>query len=78
VLGDELTSRIRLGAGDRFRSPALVTDGKHPRVDDYDSLGVIAKRLAGVSSQRYDMGESMGSRPGAPLEPCAHPGLRTI
>jgi cation diffusion facilitator family transporter len=40
--GNELAARIRLHAGERLTSPALVADGKHARVDGYVSLGVIA------------------------------------
>jgi cation diffusion facilitator family transporter len=41
-LGNELAARIRLHAGERLSSPALVADGKHARVDGFVSLGVIA------------------------------------
>jgi cation diffusion facilitator family transporter len=41
-LGNELAARVRLHAGKRLSSPALVADGKHARVDGFVSLGVIA------------------------------------
>jgi len=41
-LGNELAARVRLQAGERLSSPALVADGKHARVDGFVSLGVIA------------------------------------
>jgi cation diffusion facilitator family transporter len=41
-LGNELAARVRLRAGERLDSPALIADGKHARVDGYVSLGVIA------------------------------------
>ena len=41
-LGNELAARVRLHAGGRLRSPALVADGKHARVDGFVSLGVVA------------------------------------
>jgi cation diffusion facilitator family transporter len=41
-LGNELAARVRLRAGGRLSSPALVADGKHARVDGFVSLGVIA------------------------------------
>lgn len=41
-VGNELAARIRLHAGERLSSPALVADGKHARVDGFVSLGVIA------------------------------------
>ena len=41
-LGNELAARVRLRAGGRLSSPALVADGKHARVDGFVSLGVVA------------------------------------
>jgi cation diffusion facilitator family transporter len=41
-LGNELAARVRLRAGGRLSSAALVTDGKHALVDGFVSLGVIA------------------------------------
>lgn len=43
--GNELAARVRLRAGDRLSSPALVADGKHARVDGFVSLGVVASAL---------------------------------
>jgi cation diffusion facilitator family transporter len=40
--GNELAAQIRLRAGRRLASPALVADGNHARVDGFVSLGVIA------------------------------------
>jgi cation diffusion facilitator family transporter len=40
--GNEIAARVRLRAGRRLKSPALVADGNHARVDAYVSLGVIA------------------------------------
>ena len=45
-VGNELAARVRLRAGARLDSPALVADGHHARVDGFVSLGVIAS--AGV------------------------------
>ncbi len=39
--GNELAARVRLAAGTRLDSPALVADGYHARTDGYVSLGVI-------------------------------------
>ena len=39
--GNELAARIRLRAGARLASPALVADGKHARSDAFVSLGVV-------------------------------------
>src|SRR5437763_12065370 len=40
-VGNELAAQVRLRAGKRLGSPALVADGKH-RVDGFVSLGVLA------------------------------------
>jgi cation diffusion facilitator family transporter len=39
--GNELAAQVRLRAGRRLASPALVADGKHARVDGFVSLGVV-------------------------------------
>jgi divalent metal cation (Fe/Co/Zn/Cd) transporter len=44
-LGNEIAAQIRLRAGRRLTSPALVADGNHARVDGFVSLGVIASAL---------------------------------
>lgn len=44
-LGNELAARVRLRAGRRLASPALVADGNHARVDGFVSLGVVASAL---------------------------------
>ena len=41
-VGNEIAAQIRLRAGRRLPSPALVADGNHARVDGFVSLGVIA------------------------------------
>jgi cation diffusion facilitator family transporter len=41
-VGNELAAGIRLRAGRRLQSPALIADGHHARVDGFVSLGVIA------------------------------------
>ena len=45
-VGNELAARVRLRAGRRLDSPALVADGNHARVDAFVSLGVVASALA--------------------------------
>jgi cation diffusion facilitator family transporter len=40
--GNYLAARIRLSAGARLRSAALIADGSHARADAYVSLAVIA------------------------------------
>jgi cation diffusion facilitator family transporter len=41
-VGNEIAAQIRLGAGRRLESPALVADGYHARTDGFVSLGVMA------------------------------------
>ena len=48
VLGNEAAARVRLRAGRRLDSPALVADGKHARADALVSLGVVTS-AAGVA-----------------------------
>ena len=43
--GNEIAARVRLRAGRRLRSAALVADGNHARADGYVSLSVIASAL---------------------------------
>jgi len=44
-LGNELAARVRLRAGRRLASPALIADGNHARVDGFVSLGVVASAI---------------------------------
>lgn len=41
-VGNELAAQVRLRAGRRLHSPALIADGNHARVDGFVSLGVVA------------------------------------
>ena len=43
--GNFLAARIRLSAGRRLDSPALIADGHHARADSYISLAVIASAI---------------------------------
>ena len=43
--GNELAARVRLGAGRRLASAAMVADGNHARVDGFVSLGVVASAI---------------------------------
>ena len=45
-VGNELAAQVRLRAGRRLSSPALVADGNHARIDGFVSLGVIASAIA--------------------------------
>jgi cation diffusion facilitator family transporter len=53
--GNELAARVRMRAGRRLDSPALIADGRHARVDGFVSLGVIASAAAvGLGAERAD------------------------
>jgi cation diffusion facilitator family transporter len=41
-VGNELAAQVRLGAGRRLASAALIADGNHARIDGFVSLGVVA------------------------------------
>ncbi|HET9437790.1 MAG TPA: cation diffusion facilitator family transporter [Gaiellaceae bacterium] len=41
-VGNEIAAQVRLRAGRRLSSPALVADGNHARTDGLVSLGVVA------------------------------------
>jgi len=44
--GNEIAAQVRLRAGRRLDSPALVADGQHARVDGLVSLSVVASAIA--------------------------------
>jgi cation diffusion facilitator family transporter len=44
-VGNEVAARVRLRAGRRLDSPALIADGYHARADGFVSLGVIASAV---------------------------------
>jgi cation diffusion facilitator family transporter len=56
-LGNELVARVRLSAGRRLDSAALIADGQHARVDGYASLGVIAS--AAVVALGFERGDPL-------------------
>lgn len=43
--GNLIAARVRLSAGRRLESPALIADGHHARADAYVSLAVIASAI---------------------------------
>jgi cation diffusion facilitator family transporter len=45
LIGNEVAARVRMRAGRRLDSPALIADGNHARVDGFVSLGVVASAL---------------------------------
>jgi cation diffusion facilitator family transporter len=44
-IGNEIAAQVRLRAGAKLDSPALVADGNHARVDGFVSLGVVASAV---------------------------------
>ena len=54
-VGNEIAAQVRLRAGERLSSPALIADGNHARVDGFVSLGVIGSAIAvGLGFDRGD------------------------
>ena len=54
-VGNEIAAQVRLRAGRRLHSPALIADGNHARVDGFVSLSVIASAaLVAVGLPRAD------------------------
>ena len=43
--GNELAAQVRLSAGRRLASAAMIADGKHARIDGFVSLGVVATAI---------------------------------
>jgi cation diffusion facilitator family transporter len=54
-LGNEIAAQIRLRAGKRLTSPALIADGNHARVDGFVSLGVVLS--AAVVAAGFELGD---------------------
>jgi cation diffusion facilitator family transporter len=44
-LGNELAAHVRLAAGRRLASAAIIADGKHARTDGFVSLGVVVSAI---------------------------------
>ena len=44
-VGNEIAAQVRLRAGRRLVSPALIADGNHARADGFVSLGVVASAI---------------------------------
>jgi cation diffusion facilitator family transporter len=55
--GNELAARVRLAAGRRLDSPALIADGEHARVDGLVSLAVVASAI--VVALGIDVGDPL-------------------
>jgi cation diffusion facilitator family transporter len=44
-IGNEIAAQLRLHAGRRLNSPALIADGNHARTDGFVSLAVVASSI---------------------------------
>jgi divalent metal cation (Fe/Co/Zn/Cd) transporter len=54
-VGNEIAAQVRLRAGRRLHSPALIADGNHARVDGFVSLAVLASAaLVAAGTPRAD------------------------
>ena len=49
-IGNEIAAQVRLRAGRRLHSPALIADGNHARVDGFVFLSVIASAPSSPSA----------------------------
>jgi cation diffusion facilitator family transporter len=56
-VGNEIAAQVRLRAGRRLASPALVADGNHARIDGFVSLGVVISAIV----------VALGARVGDPI-----------
>jgi divalent metal cation (Fe/Co/Zn/Cd) transporter len=56
-VGNEVAAQVRLRAGKRLSSPALIADGNHARIDGLVSLGVVGSAIV----------VSLGARVGDPI-----------
>jgi cation diffusion facilitator family transporter len=54
-LGNEIAAQVRLRAGRRLSSPALIADGYHARTDGFVSLAVVAS--AAVVALGFELGD---------------------
>jgi cation diffusion facilitator family transporter len=55
LAGNEVAAQVRLRAGRRLESPALLADGNHARIDGFVSLGVVVS--AAVVALGADIGD---------------------
>lgn len=56
-VGNEVAAQVRLRAGHRLSSPALIADGNHARVDGFVSLGVVASAI--VVALGFQLGDPL-------------------
>ena len=54
-VGNELAAQVRLGAGRRLASAAMIADGNHARIDGFVSLGVVVSAaVVSLGAQVFD------------------------
>lgn len=56
-VGNEIAALVRLRAGKRLQSPALIADGYHARTDGFVSLGVIGSAV--IVALGFDLGDPL-------------------
>ncbi len=56
-IGNEIAALIRLRAGKRLASPALVADGYHARTDGFVSLGVVGSAI--IVALGFELGDPL-------------------
>ena len=56
-IGNEIAALIRLRAGKRLNSPALVADGYHARTDGLVSLGVVGSAI--IVALGFELGDPL-------------------
>jgi cation diffusion facilitator family transporter len=54
-IGNEIAAHVRLRAGKRLNSPALIADGNHARTDGFVSLAVVASSI--VVALGFNLGD---------------------
>ena len=54
-IGNEIAAQVRLRAGKRLSSPALIADGNHARTDGLVSLAVVASAI--TVALGFDLGD---------------------
>jgi divalent metal cation (Fe/Co/Zn/Cd) transporter len=57
LVGHEIAAQVRLRAGRRLESPALIADGHHARADGFVSLAVVAS--AAVVAVGFPLGDPL-------------------
>lgn len=56
-IGNEIAAQVRLRAGKRLNSPALIADGNHARIDGLVSLAVVGSAI--VVALGFELGDPL-------------------